>query len=163
MDQYHRKNCRLCSSDQLESLVHLTSTPWCDDYVTKDKLNILQNSYPLILNICKQCNHGQLSHVLSPNDIYLNYIYETSSSLGLNDHFKKSAKIISDKFNLKNNDLALDIGSNDGILLRHFKDLGMSVLGVDPMPGIDKKAELSGVPTLSSFFNKECSKEILEK
>ena len=163
MEYYQRKNCRLCSSDELESLVHFTATPWCDDYVPQDKLYINQNSYPLILNICKNCKNGQLSHVLLPNDIYLNYTYETSSSSGLNKHFKKSAEIIFEKFKPKIQDLALDIGSNDGILLRHLKNLGLKVLGVDPMPGIDKKAELAGVPTISSFFDKDCAEKILKE
>ena len=92
MKYYERKNCRLCGSTKFQKGIELNPTPWCDDYVTKDNLDKIQNTYPVTVQICTSCRHGQLTHVLDAEDIYLHYTYETSSSVGLRKHFAKSAK-----------------------------------------------------------------------
>ena len=67
---------------------------------------------------------------------------------------------IVNKFNPKKGALVLDIGSNDGILLKFFKEKNLNVLGIDPMPGIDKKALKLGINTLSKFFDSDSVKFI---
>ena len=62
-----------------------------------------------------------------------------------------------------NNGLVIDIGSNDGILLKYYKEKGFNILGIDPMPGIAKKATENGVETLPIFFNSKSAEEVLAK
>ena len=69
--------------------------------------------------------------MIDAREVYLNYTHETASTLGLGDHFKTSADYIINKYKPKNTGLAVDIGSNDGILLKYFQDYGMQVLGID--------------------------------
>ena len=100
--------------------------------------------------------------MINAEDVYLNYIYETASTLGLGEHFRECAKTIMEKFK-PSNGLVLDIGSNDGILLRYFKDYGMDVLGIDPMPGIAEKASNNGIPTLPDFFNENYALDLRDQ
>lgn len=163
MKHYTRKDCRLCSSKNLSSILNLTPTPWADDYRKKENINKKQETIPLDILMCNDCNHGQLSHVIDAKEVYLNYTYETASTLGLGEHFKKTADTIIKNFKPHKNGLVVDIGSNDGILLKYFQDYGMKILGVDPMPGIAEKATKNGIPTISNFFSEAFSKEMKKK
>ena len=141
----------------------LLPTPWADDYVSSENLNKKHDIIPLTVVICENCGHGQLTHVIDAREVYLNYTYETASTLGLGDHFKTSADYIINKYKPKNTGLAVDIGSNDGILLKYFQDYGMQVLGIDPMPGIAEKATANGINTWSDFFDKNTVSKIKDK
>ena len=160
MKYYKRADCRLCNSLKLKKVVSLAPTPWADDYRKKENLDMTQEFIPLDIVKCENCGHAQLSHVIDANEVYLNYTYETASTLGLGGHFKKSADTVYNLFNPTKDGLVVDIGSNDGILLKHFQDKGMKVLGVDPMPGIAEKATNNGIPTIGEFFNTETATKI---
>jgi SAM-dependent methyltransferase len=54
----------------------------------------------------------------------------------------------------------IDVGSNDGSLLRSFGARGMSVLGIDPAAEIARRATESGVETLPEFLTAELAKRI---
>jgi 2-polyprenyl-3-methyl-5-hydroxy-6-metoxy-1,4-benzoquinol methylase len=111
---------------------------------------------------CNNCNHVQLKDIIDAEEVYLNYSYETDSTLGLGEHFIETAESTSKLFKDKTG-LVIDIGSNDGILLKYYKDKGFKTLGIDPMPGISEKASKHGVETLPIFFNKENSNDVLKK
>ena len=160
---YERKQCILCESTDLNQVLELTPTPWADDYVTKDLVDKKQEPIPLNIMLCRNCGHAQLSHIIDAEHVYLNYTYETASTLGLGDHFKTSADSIMRDFKPKEGGLVIDIGSNDGILLKHFQDHGMRVLGIDPMPGIAEKATNNGIPTLPNFFDEDFSLKLRSK
>ena len=106
---------------------------------------------PLDLYQCNNCKHVQLKDIIEAEEIYLNYTYETESTLGLGDHFVSTANDIMSIYG-KNKGLVVDIGSNDGILLKYFKEKGMDTLGIDPMPEIAAKASKLGIQTLPIFL-----------
>lgn len=160
MKSYFRKDCRLCGSPNLSLVLELTPTPPADSFITKEHLSKKQDTIPLDLYLCSDCGHTQIGHVIDAEEVYLNYIYETASTLGLGEHFKDCATTIMEKFKPKIGGLVLDIGSNDGILLKYFKEYGMEVLGIDPMPGIAEKASKNGIPTLPYFFNEDSTKKL---
>ena len=162
MKSYKRTDCRLCGSTQLDLVLELTPTPPADSYISKDQFEVGQPTIPLDLYLCADCAHTQIGHVIDAEEVYLNYTYETASTLGLGEHFRECAKTIMEKFKPRKG-LFLDIGSNDGILLRYFKDYGMEVLGIDPMPGIAEKASNNGIPTLSDFFNKNYALDLRDQ
>lgn len=163
MKSYKRADCRLCEGRNLERVLALTPTPPADSFVSKDKLDIPQAEIPLDLYNCSACNHVQLGHVIDGEEVYLNYLYETASTLGLGTHFKECASDIIQKFNPNPSGLVVDIGSNDGCLLGYFQDYGMRVLGIDPMPGIAEKATNNGILTLPEFFTEELALQLREE
>jgi len=163
MKSYKRTDCRLCGSTDLDLVLELAPTPPADSYIPKQHLGEKQPTIPLDLYLCGDCGHTQIGHVIDAEEVYLNYIYETASTLGLGEHFRDCANTIMEKFKPKKGGLVLDIGSNDGILLKYFKDYGMKVLGIDPMPGIAEKASANGIPTLPDFFNEDYALELRGK
>jgi len=155
-----RDTCRLCGSGDLELVLPLVPTPLADDYVPAGLLKEAQPAYPLDLFLCRNCGFSQLLDVVSPEDVYCDYIYETTSSLGLVDHFKRYADEVLAKIDPPAGALVIDLGSNDGTLLRAYKNRGLRVLGVDPAREIARKATESGVETLAGFFTAELAQKI---
>jgi hypothetical protein len=119
--------------------------------------------YPLDLYLCQDCRFSQLCDVIRAESIYVDYIYETKSSLGLVDHFQRYTEAVIDRINPPRGALVVDIGSNDGTLLKFFKERGMSVLGIDPAREIAHAATHSGIETLPEFFTAELSRKIRQE
>jgi len=157
----HRRNtCRACSSKDIEHVFSLKPSPIGDAYVTEDRLNVHQPSYPIDLHICRKCGLAQIVDVIAPEVLYGDYIYVTGSSLGLADHFRSYARSVKERFSLKAGSLVIDIGSNDGTLLKHFKDDGMKVLGIEPAKHIASQANANGIETLDAFLTPDIAAEI---
>jgi SAM-dependent methyltransferase len=157
---YRRDTCRLCGSRNLRIALHYQPTPPADAYLPADQVHVVQESYPLDLYLCQDCGFSQLCDVLRADSIYVDYIYETKSSLGLVEHFRRYANSVLDRIQPPPGALVVDLGSNDGTLLRPFKERGMTVLGVDPAREIARDATASGIETLPEFFTADLSKKI---
>ncbi|MBI3021757.1 MAG: methyltransferase domain-containing protein [Candidatus Omnitrophica bacterium] len=155
-----RENCRLCGEPNPERVWRLAPTPIGDAYIPTEGLGETQGVYPLELFLCRRCGHAQLLDVVSPEVLYGNFLYVTSISLGLVDHFHRYADDVLQHVHLAEGALAVDIGSNDGTLLRSFQERGLRVLGVDPAREISRKATLSGVETLAALFTAELARQI---
>ena len=133
----------------------LAPIPLADGYVDEANKHKAQKTYPMDLYLCDCCGHVQLLEVIPQQDIYVNYLYETRSSITLGDHFYEYAQDVLHKEKLKPDSLVVDIGSNDATLLHCFKECGLSVLGVEPAMGIAKAAAQNGIPTENVFFGFE--------
>ncbi len=157
---YFRDTCRLCGSRNLEIALHYVPTPPADAYVPMEAADIVQEVYPLDLYLCHDCGFSQVSDIIRADSIYVDYIYETKSSLGLVDHFKRYAYAVVDQYKPAPGSLVIDLGSNDGSLLQFFKERGMKVLGVDPAREIALEATKAGLETLPEFFTAELSQRI---
>ncbi|HEX9871559.1 MAG TPA: class I SAM-dependent methyltransferase [Candidatus Tectomicrobia bacterium] len=157
---YRRETCRLCEGRDLELALPLTPTPLADSYITSRYLGKVQKVYPLDLYLCRDCGHVQLLQVVHPEAIYYDYIYETKSSLGLVDHFRGYAEEVIGRIKPPNGAFVVDLGSNDGTLLRFFKQKGMRVLGIDPAREIARTATDSGIETLPQLYTRELASQI---
>lgn len=157
---YRRSNCRLCKSTDLEMVLPLAPTPVGDAYVTQDRLREEQAVYPLELFLCKDCGLAQLSDVVNPAILYGHFIYETSISLGLVEHFRQYADEVVQRIQPPSGSLVIDIGSNDGTVLGFFRERGMRVLGVEPAAAIAQKACDRGVETLAGFFSSDLARKL---
>jgi len=160
---YFRKNCRACSCEDFELIFSLNDTPIGDAYVNKEKSSIVQKLYPIELYLCKNCGLAQILHVINPEILYSEYIYETLSSPGLNNHFKNYSESVIKRFKLPLGSKILDVGCNDATLLSHFKSSGMQVLGIEPAKLISSKNNENGINCISDFFNQQVANEILKK
>lgn len=157
---YKRETCRLCGGKNLEMVMPLTPTALCDAYVSKDRVDEIQEIYPLDLFMCIDCGYVYLPYVVDPGIIYRDYIYITTSSMGLSTHFKDYSEELLHQIKPKKNSLVIDLGSNDGTLLNFFRLKGMRVLGVEPADEIAKKATLCGIETLPEFFTIKLANKI---
>jgi len=95
--------------------------------------------------------------------LFRSYTYSTASSLGLVEHFSKYAADMLERFQPERGSLMLDIGSNDGSLLRAFRERGMRVLGIDPAVEIARQATAAGLETVPDFFTSRLAMELKRK
>lgn len=160
---YQQRSCLLCQSTSLSRVLTLKSTPLGDQYVTKKYATLTQPLYPIVLKLCNNCGHAQLKHIVRPESIYLKYIYQTVSSPGLRKHFREYAQFVIDRVLPAKDTLVVDIGSNDGTLLREFKNEDLRVLGVDPAKNIARIASRLGVPTIPKFFDASLARSLQKK
>lgn len=149
---YKRNSCRLCQGHDLELVLPLTPSALCDAYVGEEVREEVQECYPLELYLCRDCGYVFLPYVVAPEAIYKDYIYVTTSSLGLADHFRGYTDQVAQKIAAPADALVIDIGSNDGTLLSFFREKGFRVLGIEPADEIAELACSRGVLTLPEFF-----------
>ena len=96
--------------------------PPSDQFRKKIELNNATLYYPLQVFSCSSCGFKQLNYVVEPKILYQqNYPYESSLTCQVKKHFDEFALSIIQEYNLNKNDLAVDIGSNTGVLLSAFK------------------------------------------
>lgn len=155
-----RGTCRLCTSSDVEMVLHLEPTPIADDYVSPERRDVAQEAFPLDLFLCLQCGHVQLLDVVDPDVLFGNYVYTTSVSLGLVEHFRKYSEDVIGRVQPATGRLVVEIGSNDGSFLRNFAAHGLRVLGIDPAREIARRATESGIETLPTFFTSELATQI---
>ena len=156
-----RSTCRLCGSTNLELVLGLTPTPPANAFVTEEQVGTPQETFPLDVFFCSNCDHVQLLDVIDPAHLFENYVYVSGTSPVFVKHFEDYAKTISDRF-VRNvsNQLVVDIGSNDGTLLSKFKNLDFGVLGIDPARDIAANATARGIETKAAFFTSLLAEEI---
>ena len=158
-----RDDCRLCQSKSLTRVLSLEPTPPANAFVEEHALGQAQEKFPLDVFFCDDCAHVQLSDVVDPKKLFENYVYVSGTSPVFVEHFEKYAGAVQSRFKLVEGDRVLDIGSNDGTLLRAFQKRGMQVLGVDPAKKIAGSATKGGLETLPEFFTPTLAKSVREE
>jgi SAM-dependent methyltransferase len=93
--------------------------------------------------------------------MYKKYLYYSKTSNDLLKHFSNLSKYLFSRFKIHKNDLIVDVGSNDGMLLNCFKNYKCAVIGIEPSSSQSKIANKKGIKTLNSFFDKKTAKFIL--
>ena len=147
-----RRTCRLCDGEKLQRVLSLEKTPLANAFVPETARGKPQPLFPLDLHLCLECGHLQLLEIVRPEILFRDYVYVSGTSPVFIRHFQEYAAAAVGLAGLKPGDQVVDIGSNDGTLLRFFKEKGMRVLGIDPARKIAGKAEQKGIPTLAEFF-----------
>ena len=160
MNYYIRKNCRLCGSKNLELVLQLANSPLCDSYVYSP---IKQDFFPLALELCLNCTFVQLNCVVEPKIIYGEHINFTTISSGLDKHFSNYCHDVCKYLRMPQKSLVVDIGSNDGSLLKEFNRKNFQVIGVDFLKTLSKKTNLEGIKTYPNFFGDDLAKKIVSE
>ena len=153
-----RTTCRLCGGAHLEVALSLGNVPLGDNFIQAKDLSQSQTAYPVTMMLCLDCGQVQLSNMVDPGEIYTNYVYKTSVSHGLVAHFEHYADVVMARFNLTG--FVVEIGSNEGSMLRYFKHHGWRVMGVDPALDIAHQATNSGIGTLPEYFTVDIGRSI---
>ena len=133
-------------------MLPLHETPLGDYLCTTEEQAKGLQCFPLDVASCRDCRHLFLPAVVSPQESYDNYHFRTSRSPGLSESMKLIAEELWLTDGMRQGDLVLDIGSNDGSWLSHFQSLGASVLGVEPSEAHASSSVSRGIPTLNEYF-----------
>jgi SAM-dependent methyltransferase len=154
-----RGSCRFCGNQKLIKLLDLGASPLCDEY--RESMSAWQY-YPLALNGCESCGGVQTTAIVNPERIYEDYLYFTKTSPGLELHYQDYAKYVFDNLHLSQQDLIVDIGSNDGCLLQHFQKLACKVVGLEPSSlAADYARRVRGVETIESYLDASSAEQIV--
>ena len=156
---YYR-SCPICASDSREIVLPLAATPLGDRLSDSFQKATSLPKYALELALCNDCGHAFLPLVVAPEESYGDYFFETSDSPGLSDSMQRLAEQLWRDCSKSNYNYVLDIGSNDGTWLQHFKNLGASVLGIEPSPRHAQEATARGVETINGYFSIQSASEI---
>lgn len=147
-----RDNCRLCLSKNVEIVVELAPVPLAEKYTSEAQADGFSDRYPIDLYMCRDCGHVQLLDVIDSENLWDDYTYHSGQTKGIVEHFEEVAAKVVGLHNPPAGSLVIDVGSNDGSLLRPFKNRGHRVLGVDPAREIARKATESGIETIPSLL-----------
>ncbi len=159
----HRSCCRLCGDMHLVQVLPMRPSPIGDAFISAQELDLPQPTIPLDVYQCQQCGHAQNLDVVNPDLLFRRYTYCTQDSLGLVAHFQAYAKQICAQYPFPCGSLVVEIGSNDGSLLRCFQEGGWRVQGVDPAVSIAQQSTGAGIPTLPDFFCEQVAHDIVQK
>lgn len=159
----HRDTCRLCDSEKVKLVVKLNPVPLAEKYTASALEAQNAPTYPIDLYMCRQCGHVQILDVINSQNLWEDYTYHSGQTQGIVNHFQEVSEKIISKYNPTPGSLVIDIGSNDGTLLRFFKNAGYRVHGVDPAKEIAQKATASGIETTPSILTAGVAKEIRKK
>lgn len=159
---YKKKTCRYCDTPLGAPFLEMGAMPLANNLPRQEDLNTPEFSCPLSLVFCEKCGLVQLSHVVPPELMFSHYLYVSSTTKTFQDHFAEYAKDV--RVRVQGSDpLAVDIGSNDGLLLACYQREGMRICGVDPAKNLADEANQKGLTTLNHFFNTESVEQILKK
>ena len=145
--------CRSCGGTDLLPFLDLGVTPLADALVPPERLDEPEARYPLEVAFCPDCALVQILEEVPAEKLFVdNYLYFSAYSDVLVEHGRRHADGLIESRGLGPDSLVVEIGSNDGTLLRHFVDAGVPVLGIDPAPDQAAAANAAGVPTIDAFF-----------
>jgi hypothetical protein len=156
-----KMNCRFCKNPLKHIFVDLGKTPLANSYLSKESEFKIEKEIPLIAQVCEKCFLIQVDEYEKPGDIFNNYAYFSSYSTSWLEHTKKFTMEVIEKFNISNKDQIIEIASNDGYLLKNFKEMNIPVLGIEPASNVAEIAKKSGIPTITSFFGTKTVENIV--
>ena len=152
-------NCRSCNGEKLNVILDLGNQPWCNDFLTEERLG-KENTYPLRLNYCEECELLQLDHTVPKETMFADHCYLSGMTKTLIDHFYEVAEENVKQFDIKANDLVVDIGGNDGSQLLQYRKAGAeNVLNVECAARVSEISRQKGINTITEYFNRDCAEE----
>ena len=148
----YKFDCRSCGNTNLKRVISLGYQPLANNLLNTK--NEKYEVYPLEMNYCPRCHNCQLSVSVDPKKMFFNYLYTSSTSSSFRKHFVDAAKKYIEQLKLNpKKSYIIDIGSNDGVALRPFKELGFNkILGVEPAKNLANLSNKNKIKTFNGFL-----------
>jgi SAM-dependent methyltransferase len=144
--------CISCGAAPLEPILDLGKTPLANALLGEPQLRNSEPRFPLELRFCARCSLVQITEKVPPEQLFSEYAYFSSFSDTIVAEARKLAgRIVADRA-LSKDSLVIEVASNDGYLLQHYRDRGIPVLGIEPAANIAKVANERGIRTRCEFF-----------
>lgn len=142
-------------------MLSLGSMPLANSLVRSDQLDEREPSFPLETALCANCTLLQLTETIDPETLFRDYLYFSSYSESLIAYADRLADEVVRRQQLSGASLVVEIASNDGYLLQHYKRRGVPVLGIEPARNVARVAqEERGIPTLCEFFGADLAERL---
>lgn len=154
-----RLQCMNCGGPHLHEFLDLGRQPNGNNFPTNEEKGA-EVTFPLLMLVCSDCWQVQIDELPSQELMFHDHAYITGVNAPVVRHFKNLVPHVVAKLGLKPNDLAIDVGCNDGTLLRIFAEHGLRVLGVDPSKRTGELARQHGVTVFRTFWNSETGRAL---
>jgi len=161
-----RDNCLTCKSKNLTKIIDLGMHPYADTFIDKTHQSSPLPVYNLSCVICNDCKLVQTETITDATERYnlFDYSYTSSNSSTSRSHWEEFCQSISEKLSLSKDSTIYEVGSNDGYLLKLFKEkLNNKVCGVDASKAMSDLANNAGVLTENLVFNQEEAVSLVNK
>jgi hypothetical protein len=155
-----RTDCRGCGSHNVRRFLKLGPTPLANSFLHSEQDFAAEESFPLDVYFCEDCSLIQLLDVVDPEVMFRDYIYTTGTSDTIAKHNIGYAAAVRDQLNLTAASLVVEVASNDGSLLKPFRDLGVRTLGIEPATNIAAMARRDGIETINEFFTEDVARKV---
>lgn len=155
----HLTSCRICRATTFMPVVDLGETPLANAFVLPDQSDRVEPRFPLAAVRCVDCGLVQLSVVVAPEVLFRHYLYTSSASAPLRDHFDAYAAEVTDRF-VPAGASVVEMGSNDGLLLGLFARRGARILGIEPASNLSERANAAGLTTRNDFFGSAVARDV---
>ncbi|MEK6760756.1 MAG: methyltransferase domain-containing protein [Nanoarchaeota archaeon] len=157
--------CKICRAPSLIEFVNFGQMPVANAFLKKEELEKPEFTYEMAVGFCDNCKMVQLVNIV-PYEKYIvpdekgktNYAFFSSTSKSQEQHFAGIAKEIEERF-LNQNSQVLEIGSNDGIFLKAFKN--RKILGIEPSQNVAEIAQKQGIEITTEFFSEKLAERIV--
>lgn len=154
--------CQICKQPTSQPFLDLGHQPPSDAFLRLEDLAKPEATFPLQVVVCEQCWLVQLNYAVDPEVLFRDYVYTSGTNNSLRVNFKQLVDSLVARFKLTAQDLAVDIGSNDGTLLENYLPHSVKILGIDPS-SVTSIAIAKGLPTEVDFFNEAVARRVSEK
>ncbi len=153
--------CRACSGSGCVAMLSLGYTPLANSLLSDKADAASERRYPLELAWCPSCALVQITETIPPEALFGHYVYFSSfSETAVEEARRLAARIVMER-RLNDRSRVVEIASNDGYLLQHYKMVGVPVLGIEPARNIaDYAREQRGIETLCEFFTPELARRL---
>ena len=153
-------SCQVCDNPELKHVLFLGYMPPVNQMRFIGQVPEEQPSYPTSLLYCSKCELVQLGLCVDPQVIFPpGYPYTSGTTRILRENFAELHRESCGLLALRTEDLVIDIGSNDGTLLKNFQDHDHKVLGIEPTD-VGKLAQERGIPTVQNYFRPEVARKV---
>lgn len=154
--------CQICGAETTPGL-DLGHQPVGDLILSAAQLNEPETYYPMQLHHCFSCGLTQLGYIVDPAVVYKDFPFVSGTTQTATRHLQDLAHTLVRMCRLTSDSFAVDIGSNDGTLLKGYIPHGVRFLGVDPAGDPVRIANEQGIATLHAFFNDETASHVVEE
>jgi 2-polyprenyl-3-methyl-5-hydroxy-6-metoxy-1,4-benzoquinol methylase len=143
-----------CGGSELTEFIDLGEQPNGNNFVSPSEKHD-EVSFPIAMLVCETCWQVQIGEFPSQEFLFTNHPYITGANVPIVEHFERLSARIIERIALAPQSLVVDIGANDGTLLRAFARRGMRTLGVDPGQRTGELARQAGSTVMRTFWNRE--------
>lgn len=155
--------CLVCGAADVEIFLDLGATALANKFPRAEELQAAEPRFPLRVGFCRGCGHVQLVERVPPAAMFTDYLYVSSASDTLREHFDDLAATLTARHGLAGGSLVVDIGCNDASLLCCFRDRGARTLGVDPAENLAEFSRDTGIERYRGFFGEDTAGEIADR
>jgi SAM-dependent methyltransferase len=156
MEYKKRTHCAICENTNINTIVYLGDVPLAGNFPLDTELENIKK-YELSLEFCDNCKLVQTDSIIDSDTLFKDYRY--MSSIGLTNHFTMVADMYKKRFNLNKSHKILEIGCNDGVLLKPLMELGLNPIGIEPATNIAKFATNNGCNVINDYFNEDTAEK----